>query len=440
MKVDLVYWEDELCDRLVKRPIEIKPFEFKIAQIAGWRLVIADEDRYVKEANPEIIKIKRISLPENTMVSPLSIMRHGLGTLISLCYIGKPRLVEEEKEFDKAIFLPAYSGEIKKGDILGILKVYFVKTEMLEKEPEIAAKMKEKEIANLVYWKDGEIVREKIVVEDFNYVQSLVFEWVPVVSAEDAEIKKGELKILEIEEIKIPPNTILDSLFIMRNALGDVIDVFSHGKPKKVEEERVFSKVLFVSVRDGKIEKGDLLSVLSLHHIAVDKPVFKALKLKGEAKLVYSDNGNLFREKIEITPYGHKGTPNGRWEILVAEEDKKIKKGEVTLIKIKDVKLQPNTVVSPLFVMRHGLGTSVDVYSVGKPRRIEEGQKISHALFLPIFNGRIKKGEIIGVLKVFSIEVSTGEKIINMLKRISKVFSMDVDRLVESKDWPYLWR
>lgn len=41
--------------------------------------------------------------------------------------------------------------------------------------------------------------------------------------------------------------------------------------------------------------------------------------------------------------------------------------------------------------MRHGLGSVVDVYGSGKPRRIEEAQKITHALFPPIFSGVIKK-------------------------------------------------
>ncbi|HDN74105.1 MAG TPA: DUF22 domain-containing protein [Archaeoglobus sp.] len=435
MKSWMVYWEED-GSRLIKEPIKIKSFKYKISPMAAWQPIIADEDKTVERGKPEIVKIKKITLPENTMVSNLKLLRNELGVLITLCKFGKPCLVEERKEFDKAVFLPIHDGDIQKGDLLGVLKVYFVEIGDLkptEKIPE------GEEWVNLVYFKDGKIIREEAKIKNYKYIQTFVYEYVPIIAATELGVKKGGIYTIDVEEIRIPSNTILDSLYIMRNALGDVLDVKLKEGFRKVEEPKTISKAIFVAVRDGRIEKGDLLGVASVHHVALKKFALELLKKEVKAKIVYADNGNLYREPIEIAPYGHEGTPNGKWELLIAEEDKTIKKGELTLIKVKDITLDPKTVVSPLFIMRHGLGAVVDVYGTGKPRRIEDPQKITHALFYPIFDGVIKRGEMIGVLKVHSVELKTSERLVETLNKIARALSPDVEELAKHPEWPYLW-
>uniref|UniRef100_A0A7J3TIF4 DUF22 domain-containing protein n=1 Tax=Geoglobus ahangari TaxID=113653 RepID=A0A7J3TIF4_9EURY len=345
MKSWIVYWEDD-CSRLIKEPIEIRSFKYKISPIAAWQPIIADEDKNIEKGKPEIVKIKKITLPENTMVSHLKILINELGVLITLSKFRKPFLVEERKEFNKAIFLPVHDGDIRKGDLLGVLKVYFVEIDGL-KPPEKIPEGEER--ANLVYFKDGEIIRKEVVIKNYKYIQTFVYEYVPIIAATDLEVKKGCIYTIDIEEIRIPSNTILDSLYIIRNALGDVLDVRLKEGFRKVEDPKTVSKAIFVAIRDGRIEKGDLLGVSSIHHIALKKFAPELLKKEVKAKIVYADNGNIYREPINIAPYGHEGTPNGKWELLIADEDKTVKKGEFTLIKVKDITLNPKTVVSPLF-------------------------------------------------------------------------------------------
>ena len=436
MKSWMVYWEND-CSRLVKEPIKIGSFKYKIAQLATWQPIIADEDKTVEKGKLEIVKIKKITLPENTMVSYLKLLRNEVGVLITLCRFGRPCLVEEKKEFNKAVFLPINDGDIRKGDLLGVLKVYFVEINGKKPTKKIP---EEKERANLVYFRNGEVIREEVEIKNYKYIQTFVYEYVPIIAATELEVKKGDVYIIDVEEIKIPSNTILDSLYIMRNALGDVLDVKLREGHRKVEDPKTISKAVFIAVRDGVIEKGDLLGVASIHHVALKRFAPELLKKEVKAKIVYADNGNIYREEINVAPYGHEGTPNGMWEILIADENKDVKKGEVTLIRVKDVILNPKTVVSPLFVMRHGLGATIDVYGMGKPRKIEDSQKITHALFFPIFDGVVKKGEMVGVLKIHSVEVKTGEKLVETLKKLASTLSLNMDKVVEHPDWPFLWR
>jgi len=436
MKTWMVYLEEDLS-RLIKEPIEIRSFEYKVSPLAAWQPIIADEDKSVESGKPEIVKIKKINLPENTMVSYLKLLRNELGVVVTLCKFGRPYLVEERKEFDKAVFLPIHNGEIRKGDLLGVLKVYFV--ELNGKKPPQEIPM-EKTRANLVYFKDNVIVRRETEIESYKYIQTFVFEYVPIISATELEVKKGKIYTIDVEEVRIPSNTILDSLFVMRNALGDVLDVKLKEGYRKVEEPKTISKAIFVAVRDGRVEKGDLLGVASIHHVALEKFSPEILKKEVKAKIVYADNGNIYREPISVAPYGHEGTPKGMWELLIADENKKIRKGEFTLVKVREITLNPKTVVSPLFIMRHGLGAVVDVYGIGKPKRIEDPQKITHALFFPIFDGVIKRGEMIGVLKVHSVEVKTSEKLVETLKKIADGLSLKLDKVVEHPEWPFLWR
>ena len=58
MKSWMVYWEED-GSRLIKEPIKIKSFKYKISPMAAWQPIIADEDKTVERGKPEIVKIKK---------------------------------------------------------------------------------------------------------------------------------------------------------------------------------------------------------------------------------------------------------------------------------------------------------------------------------------------------------------------------------------------
>lgn len=126
----------------------------------------------------------------------------------------------------------------------------------------------------LVYWKDkigGE--KEKLSTEAFNMGFSVGphGEWELLIAKEDKEVKKNELTTVKIEEIELPAKSIAVPCIIMRHALGVVYALSAAGKPMKLEERRVLDEVIFLPLFDGKIGKGELLSVVNVLYASIER-------------------------------------------------------------------------------------------------------------------------------------------------------------------------
>jgi hypothetical protein len=97
--------------------------------------------------------------------------------------------------------------------------------------------------------------------------------------------------------------------------------------------------------------------------------------------------GEAERLTTEAFSYGFTVGPHGEWEMLIAKEDKEVKKNELVEIKIKEIELPPKAIVLPCLIMRHALGTVSSLAAVGKPKNVEERRVIDEALFHPICDG-----------------------------------------------------
>uniref|UniRef100_A0A7J3M064 DUF22 domain-containing protein n=1 Tax=Archaeoglobus fulgidus TaxID=2234 RepID=A0A7J3M064_ARCFL len=87
---------------------------FKTGRYAYWKILIAREDVELTRGSAFRIPVEKIRLPPKTMISPLSIMRHALRTVVDV-RMEKKRKIEEEKEIDSAIFLSISDGIVKRG-------------------------------------------------------------------------------------------------------------------------------------------------------------------------------------------------------------------------------------------------------------------------------------------------------------------------------------
>jgi hypothetical protein len=99
--------------------------------------------------------------------------------------------------------------------------------------------------------------------------------------------------------------------------------------------------------------------------------------------------------------YGYTVGPHGEWEMVIAQEDKAVKKDETVTIKIKELEVPPRSIILPCPMMRHALGVVISVGAVGKPVCVEERRVIDQAVFLPVSDGRVRKGDLLSVLNVF---------------------------------------
>jgi hypothetical protein len=435
-----VYWADTIGGKTEKIQIELKPFGYRMAPVTQWKTLIADEDIYVEMGKPTIIKVKTIEIPENTIIGPLNIMRHALGCVVDVVECGIPEKVEEDKCISQVLFMPIESGEVKKGDLVGVLKVFFIRTGLLSRlfglRPPKVELREEIVEANLTWRDNGNIYRESFKTEVFGYTRSHIGVWELLIADETVRVKAGELTRIKIKELKLPPNTVVVPLGIMRNAYGSVLDVVQLGKPSKVEEEKTIHQAIFLPIEDGKIEEGDLIGVINVYYVGVsDAETVLREKEPEKVNMVYRSGMGIIRKEVTIEPFGYKRSPTASWEILVANENKKVRYGEPCVVSVKKIKLPKNTVIYPLSIMRHTYGTFIDVYLDGPPKRVEEEDRvISKVIFLPIMDGEISEGELLGVLNIYGVEVSALGKVKqwldNWLNQMGEAFA--------ESDWP-MW-
>ena len=111
--------------------------------------------------------------------------------------------------------------------------------------------------------------------------------------------------------------------------------------------------------------------------------------------------GEIERETVEAFSYGFTVGPHGEWEMVIANEDKEVKKDVLVNVKIEQIEVPPKSIVLPCPIMRHALGIVTSFASVGKPQRVEAGRFLDEAIFHPIFDGTINKGQLLGVVNIF---------------------------------------
>ena len=124
----------------------------------------------------------------------------------------------------------------------------------------------------IVYWKnaiDEEISIKKVSIQSYGYQLSNFAEWKILTAAKDVDVEANKVAIVDVEELKIPKNTVISPLSIMRHALGIVVDVFQPGEPKRVEDEKVIRSAVFLPIKDGTIKKGQLIGVINVRYVKI---------------------------------------------------------------------------------------------------------------------------------------------------------------------------
>ncbi len=405
MKANIVSWADSNREKVTRREIDVSPIAYRTAPYAYWKLVIANESLEVKEGEVAFVNIEKIKIPGNTIVSPLSLMRNELGTVLDVYESYPPRVrIEEPKDIEQAAFLAVKDGEIREGDLLGVVKVFIVGIGKLEemtkvKPPEMEVMLSERDV-NLVY--DG---RKRVRVREYRYRRRHIAEWLPVVAEEDLSVEKGRAVEIKIRDLKLSPQTIPVPLSIMRHPLGTLIDLVYRGGPRRVEEGVVVDRAIFMPVDDGEIKRGDLIGVINNYYISLGKmPSGRPVLGSQEVNIVFRKDDEIVRRRFELQPFGFKRSEIGILQPVIAAEDVEFEKNEVKSIRIEEVNLPNGTVVQPLHERNHPFGVMMDVLE-DRPRLVEEDRRIVGAVFFALADGEIRKGDLIGVLNVYHVAV-----------------------------------
>lgn len=114
------------------------------------------------------------------------------------------------------------------------------------------------------------IERENVSAVPYYFTISTEGKWEMLISAGDVEVKKGEVIQIPVKKTVVHENTVSLPCAFSHHALGTVLKVQSEGVAL-VESERNISSIVFLPILDGMIEKGDLLDVINVFPIIVNK-------------------------------------------------------------------------------------------------------------------------------------------------------------------------
>jgi len=115
--------------------------------------------------------------------------------------------------------------------------------------------------------------------------------------------------------------------------------------------------------------------------------------------------GEIGKQVIETDSYGYTIGQHGEWEMVIAAEDKEVKKNELVEIKIIPIELPPKAIVLPCFITRHALGLVSSLTAVGSPKKVEERRYLDLAIFLPLYDGTVCQGEYLATVNIFYASV-----------------------------------
>ncbi|HDS46057.1 MAG TPA: DUF22 domain-containing protein [Methanomicrobia archaeon] len=125
-----------------------------------------------------------------------------------------------------------------------------------------------------VYWED-DIGGKKCVLETvayrYGYSVGPHGQWEMLIAREDKDVQKDQTVTIKIEEVEIPPKSIVLACLTLRHALGVVLTADAMGKPKGVETRRVLDEVVFLPIHDGTVHKGELLTVVNVFHATPER-------------------------------------------------------------------------------------------------------------------------------------------------------------------------
>ncbi len=161
MKVKLLTWQEGVGSRTFEFDVDVEQRSYTISQVNQLIPIIASEELTVCKGEVAVIGTRLIEVPENTVVSPLTAINHANGFVADVIECGVPGMVEDEKCINHVIFIPTRSGDVKEGDLIGILRVNFVRTGLLSRVIPPKPKVEIKTVKAFLTWIGNGVFTEK---------------------------------------------------------------------------------------------------------------------------------------------------------------------------------------------------------------------------------------------------------------------------------------
>ncbi len=85
--------------------------------------------------------------------------------------------------------------------------------------------------------------------------------------------------------------------------------------------------------------------------------------------------------------------------LAISAETKKLRRGVAEIVKIWPIEISDHSMAYPLGIMRQAYGTMVG--GIAKESwNLESKKTVEEVVFLPIMDGEVKEGQLIGVFNV----------------------------------------
>lgn len=138
---------------------------------------------------------------------------------------------------------------------------------------------RQKFIVKYLSKRSGEMKRLEFPNEMMEYIISTAGRWINIVASKNVEVKAGQSIVIEIDPVHLHPKEITLTCPVSRHALGVLLGLYgSEGKPQPIEGSRVYDKAVFLALKDGEIEEGDLLGIINavVVYAVLEKQIIRA--------------------------------------------------------------------------------------------------------------------------------------------------------------------
>jgi hypothetical protein len=101
------------------REQRLAPFDFILGGTCKVEYLVAEEDKDFKAGDAKPIRIKKVTIPKNTLLLISPYGRHGVGQVISIGEeIAMP--VELDRSADYALFVAGVDGSVRRDELVGV--------------------------------------------------------------------------------------------------------------------------------------------------------------------------------------------------------------------------------------------------------------------------------------------------------------------------------
>jgi hypothetical protein len=128
-RIEHVYWKDKIGGEIERQVTDAFSYGFSVGPHGEWEMLIAKEDKEVKKDVSVNIKIEEVEIPKKAIVLPCVIMRHALGSVVSIAFVGMPMSVEENRTLKEVIFHPISDGKVGKRELLCVVNIFYASIE-----------------------------------------------------------------------------------------------------------------------------------------------------------------------------------------------------------------------------------------------------------------------------------------------------------------------